>query len=353
MAYHRFFLPALAVLAIACILVAGCTDSGNPATDTTPVPTTPVPRYSAGDIVKNPSASTATAWIILGYDPATDKYERAIIYPNTGGSWGYRKDDRTDQTDRTVMERVYTDLISHVVPSSVAIVTPTTIATGETTEAVETTRAATATTTAATGGRPYIERIIPDYGFSGTTVKVTDLVGKNFVTGATVSLARNNSTTVMATGVRVISPTSITCDLPIPAGAEVGAWDVIVKNPDGQSYTFTNIFTVRKDMSVVTTTSAANTGSILIDSIDPPVAHIGYYYPYTITNRSGKFQSGASVVLKKDGRPDIKGSPIIVESNTTIKVGFNPPSGSMGAWDLLVTNPDNTFGRLIEGITIG
>ncbi len=341
----RIFMPAVVLLVLACILAAGCTGDSTPS-DITPTATSPAARYTAGDVVRNPSSTAETAWLVIGYDAAEDKYERAIIYPNTGGSWGYRKDTRTEMADRIVMEKVYTEIVTSIAPSSVPVVTPTTVAPEETTPA---TARPTGSATITTAQKPYIERIIPDEGFAGTTVKVTDLVGKNFVTGATVSISRN-STTIAAANVRVITPTSITCDLTIPTGSDVGAWDVTVKNPDGQSYTFTNIFTVRRDTSVVTTTSSVNVGTVPVTSIDPPVAHIGYYYPYTITG--SKFQNGASVILQKAGRPDIEATIESVESATTIKCAFNPPSGSFGAWDIVVTNPDATYGRLIEGITI-
>jgi hypothetical protein len=342
----RTFVPVLAVLAVALILAAGCTGDTKPA-DTTPTATTPGARYAAGDVVRNPLSTGETAWLVIGYDAASDSYERALIYPNTGGSWGYRKDNRTEMADRAVMEKVYTERVATIALSSAPIETQTTAVT-----VVTTTRAALTTSVSPTAtpvGKPYIERIIPDEGYAGTTVKVTDLVGKNFVTGTTVSISRN-STTLTASNVKIVSPTSITCDLAIPAGSDVGAWDLNVKNPDGQSYTFTNIFTVHKDTSVTSVTTSVNRGTVPISSIDPPVGHIGYYYPYTITGTG--FQNGATVVLQKSGRPDIGGTSVVVEGTTSIKVGFSPPSGSFGAWDVLVTNPDASWGKLIEGFSI-
>ena len=62
--------------------------------------TTARATYSAGDIVKNPTSPSTTAWLVIGYDAASDSYERALIYPNADGSWGYRSDDRTENAKR-------------------------------------------------------------------------------------------------------------------------------------------------------------------------------------------------------------------------------------------------------------
>ncbi len=37
-------------------------------------------------------------------------YERALIYPNADGSWGYRLNANTAKSSRTVMDRDYTKI---------------------------------------------------------------------------------------------------------------------------------------------------------------------------------------------------------------------------------------------------
>ena len=75
-------------------LVAGCTSSSPSNTTTTLTTGTTVPgsgsAFIAGDIVKSPTSTAPTAWLIISYDASTDMYERALIYPNADGSWGYR-----------------------------------------------------------------------------------------------------------------------------------------------------------------------------------------------------------------------------------------------------------------------
>ncbi|MDD1701139.1 MAG: hypothetical protein LUQ04_10185, partial [Methanoregula sp.] len=124
----------LVVLLIACVLGTGCTDNSS-AANTTPqtgivtsaVSTTP--HYIKGDIVRNPNATYETAWLILGYNSSTDSYQRALIYPNVDGSWGYRRNSITDTVTRTVMEKTNTEKITNKPPSSIAIRQPTVVTT--------------------------------------------------------------------------------------------------------------------------------------------------------------------------------------------------------------------------------
>ena len=126
---HRtsVFVPGVILLLVASILIAGCSISDT--TDQTVQPettiTTPatIAKFAAGDVVNNPSSSAETAWLIIGYNPASDTYERALIYQSADGSWGYRKDSQTETTSRSVFETVYTAKIGAIVPSSVPVVT--------------------------------------------------------------------------------------------------------------------------------------------------------------------------------------------------------------------------------------
>jgi len=54
---------------------------------------------------------------------------------------------------------------------------------------------------------------------------------------------RTGQPDIVATNVNVASDTQITCDFNL-TGAVTGVWDVVVTNPDSQSATLTNGFTV-------------------------------------------------------------------------------------------------------------
>jgi hypothetical protein len=354
--------PGLVLLLVTCLLIAGCstpdttnqtaqsgTTNQTTQTGTIPTGTTAAALYTAGDIVMNPASAASSAWLVIRYDPASDTYERALIYKNADGSWGYRSDDRTETASRSVMDKTYTEKITTRDPSSVPVVTPTIITTVETTQAAATSTVTMATTTDTSKQKPYVERSLPDTGYTGTTVAITDLVGQNFLAGATVFLSHNSSSNIDATDVKVLTPKSITCSFAIPDDAQVGAWDLTVQNPDGMSGTYSNYFTIHRDPSAVTTTSATHAGTVPIDSIDPPVGHIGYT-EYVITG--SQFQSGATVTLQQAGSTDIDAVEVIRDSDTQIRCFINIPVGSMGTWDLLVTNPDSSYGKSIGGFTI-
>lgn len=337
----------LLVLIITTLAVGGCTDTAPSGTGAQVTATTvPGPLYAEGDIVKNPSSGAANAWIVLGYDAASDTYERALIQPNADGSWGYRMDTRTEHAGRAVMEKVYSEVVDNIAPSAVPVKTPTTVAT-MTTVAVTVTGTVAATTTEAKP--PRIEKIIPDKGEAGAIVQVTDLVGDNFKNGANVSLSRAGTNEVRATGVRAVTPKSITCTFAIPADAPAGSYDVVVTNPDGQSDRYTNIFSVHRTPGAITTTYVDYAGTIPISYIDPAVGHVGDNQ-FVLTG-SG-FQNGATVKLQKTGFTDINARESLWNSATSMRCFIDIPTGNYGEWDLVVTNPDKTYGIKYKAYTI-
>ena len=359
---RSLIVSGLLVLIITSVLATGCTSSSaapNQTQETGITTVTPAngPLFTAGDIVKNPKAASGNAWLIIGYDPATDTYERAFIYSNPDGSWGYRVDSRTEKATRSVMEKVYTEKITNMPVSSVPIQTQSsgvvTTVTVTTTPVTTTGSLVTTTaTTATSSGKPAIKRIIPDKGDTGTSVQVSDLEGSNFVTGAAVKLVRSGSPAIVATDVKVLGPTVITCTLPIPTDALAGSWDLVVTNPDGQSATYTNLFDVHTVVSSVTTTVTPATGTIPITSIDPPFGIAHNNIPYLITG--SKFQDGAIVRLHNSNKQpsDITGTSVVVQSATRIQCFFDIPANSLGFWDIIVTNPDTTTGTLVGGFEI-
>jgi hypothetical protein len=354
----RFLLSCLCILIVSCTFMAGCTTPG-PANETTQpavsaTTATGGPLFTAGDVVKNPKVTSQTGWLVLGYDPATDTYERALIYQNSDGSWGYRADARTENASRSIMETVYTQKVATISPASVPVRTPAVPSVTVTPSATPSpSRTATVTSTATpvqSAGKPSIKRIIPDKGDAGTSVAVTDLTGNNFVAGAVVKLIRSGSADIVATNVRVLGLTSIMCTLPIPADATAGTWDLVVTNPDGQSATFTNLFSVHTSGNTVVTTTIS-VGTIPVTGIDPPFGIAHNNIPYTILG--SKFQSGAKVKLHNSNKPaDITGTNVVVQSATRIQCFFDIPANSIGNWDIIVTNPDGTTGTLAGGFEV-
>jgi hypothetical protein len=92
---------------------------------------------------------------------------------------------------------------------------------------------------------PTVSGITPGSGVRGTTVNITDLAGTDFAEGATVKLTRSGRPDIIAASVVVASSAQITCTFHL-TGATAGQWNVVVTNPDAQSGTLTNGFTVTR-----------------------------------------------------------------------------------------------------------
>jgi hypothetical protein len=91
---------------------------------------------------------------------------------------------------------------------------------------------------------PTLTSITPSSGLNTGIVHITNLAGSNFRAGASVKLARAGQPDLSATNVSVVNSSRITCDFDL-TGAATGLWDVVVTNPDAQSYTLANSFTMR------------------------------------------------------------------------------------------------------------
>jgi hypothetical protein len=351
-------ISGLIVLLTITIFIAGCSNSSasnssaqSEVTGTVIPAATSGPLYTAGDILKNPKSSSVIGVLIVSYDAATDMYERALIYPNSDGSWGYRMDSRTDSVSRMTIEKVYTVKVTNIALSSIPIGTPAVTATPV--PAATTLSSSTVTPTSATSAAsgPKVLGITPDTGYTGTSVAVTGLTGNNFLSGATVQLVNSGSPGIAATGVSVVSASDITCTFAIPSNASVGAWDVQVTNTNGNSGSYANGFIIRSNPSITTTTTAATTaGNLTVTGIAPSAASSNSHSSYTITGTN--FVVGATVKLTSSIYPDIRQFQVSATTPTSITVWFDIPQNYTGNWNVVVINPDGTSGTFTGGLTI-
>ncbi|WP_292368608.1 hypothetical protein [Methanoregula sp. UBA64] len=237
-------------LVIISAVLMGCTGSTteNTAATTSAVTTTAAtatPEYSAGDVVGS-SASVSSAWLITGYDTSSDSYTRAFIYKNSDSTWGYRINADTETTKRSVMEKVYTVKLARVTVASVPTAAPTTTSAATTIRTSVTTATVTTTATTTTAPKPSFKDMDPDEGYINETVTST-ITGYNFVATPTVKLTKSGSTTITASSVTFDSDSQIEATFDIPGTAAVGPWTIVITNPDGQSLTYQNEFTVREE----------------------------------------------------------------------------------------------------------
>jgi hypothetical protein len=90
------------------------------------------------------------------------------------------------------------------------------------------------------GFPPTVTSITPTSGAQGATNLLVSITGTNFFTGTTCSFGAG----ITVTSCVYNSGTSLTADLQIDSAATLGARDVTVTNPDGQSGTLPGGFTV-------------------------------------------------------------------------------------------------------------
>jgi len=349
-----FLFSGLLVILIAGVLCAGCTDDSSPV-DTTPqislVTTAPStgPVYVSGDIVRNPKVSTSPAWLVMGYNSSADSYQRALIYPNEDGSWGYRRNSITDMENRLDFEKVFSEKITNK-PLSSIVIHPVITATITTPTPSTNTTSTTTTTTVSSADKPSFKKIIPDEGTAGTAISITSLTGTNFRTGATVTLMMEDNPNITATNVNVQSPTLMTCTITPPVNTTAGAWDVVITNPDGQFVRYSYIFSIHVPVGAADTTSSS--GSEGISSVSP-TSTIGNDVMMTITG-SG-FQSGnikAQLTKSTGARTLITARNVRWDSATQVTAWFTILEGSKGTWTVVVINPDDTTRTLTNGFEI-
>jgi hypothetical protein len=354
----------LFLLLVLAVFLAGCSGSqsssgtasqaGVSGAATTAASSSPL--YQAGDILENPKSGSTSAILILSYDAGTDTYTRAFIYPNSGGSWGYRMDSSTETMDRPTLEKIYTQKITNIPVSQVPIGTPSPTATPVpvTTVPVYTslpTTVTTATTTSASGAAPMIRSITPYNGFTGTTVSITALTGSNFVSGATVQIVNpGDQSNISASSVSVVSGSTITCTFAIPSNATIGTWDVYVTNPSGYVGKYSNGFIVNQGTSTSTTanTTTSSAGPT-ITSISPTTATSLQHLEFTVTGTN--FVVTPTVMLT-NGPLTINDQMVDTTTPTSITVWFTIPSSSDGSWNVVVTNPGGATATLNNAVTI-
>jgi hypothetical protein len=160
--------------------------------------------------------------------------------------------------------------------------------------------------------------ITPNSGVTGTTVNITDLTGTGFVEGATVKLTKSGRPDITAASVVVASSTQITCTFHL-TGAVTGQWNVVVTNPDAQSGTLTNGFTLTNPTSLdgdwmFTISGAYNDrGAAAVEFAESEISGSGFLFSLGDTFF---IKQGATLTIDNSTRK-IEGSFDIVTSGTS------------------------------------
>jgi len=164
------------------------------------------------------------------------------------------------------------------------------------------------------------------------------LTGAGFKQGASVRLTRDGQSDISATDV-VVTSTKITCTFDL-SGKATGAWDVVVTNPDLQEGSLPGGFTITSTTLAVTsiTPSSAGNGSGNKNA--------------SVTISGFNFVSGAKVKLTRSGKAVRVARNVTVSSPNIITCNFNLATAAVGAWDVVVTNPDSKTATLPGGFTV-
>jgi len=180
-------------------------------------------------------------------------------------------------------------------------------------------------TLSSTTAAPIISSITPSTGYNTSTVDITSLAGSGFSTSTnpTVRLYRAGSNNI--TGI-ITSTTStiLTCTFDL-TNKQAGAWDVVVINPTGESYTLSNGFTILSVASDATLTSITPASSVTNTTV-------------SITSLAGtNFNGTPSVYLKRSGYNDVPGT--FTRSSATLLTGtFNLTRVVPGPYQVCVVN---------------
>ena len=91
---------------------------------------------------------------------------------------------------------------------------------------------------------PTVTSVNPTSGLNNASQPITTISGNNFISGATVKLTKTGQSDISCTGLAFINSKTLSNGSCPITGVAIGTWNVTVVNPDSQSGTLANGFTV-------------------------------------------------------------------------------------------------------------
>ena len=182
---------------------------------------------------------------------------------------------------------------------------------------------------------PSVTSVNPNSGAQGQSLPSVIITGSNFQSGATCNFGAGITVNSCAFN----SATQLTASISISSTATVGTRNVTVTNPDSQSGTLTNGFTI---------TMSGPAPPPSVNSVNPNSGAQSQSLPSVIISGSN-FQSGATCNF---------GAGITVNSCTfnsatqlTASISISS-TATVGSRNVTVTNPDNQTGTLTNGFSV-
>jgi N,N-dimethylformamidase beta subunit-like protein/quinohemoprotein amine dehydrogenase alpha subunit-like protein len=178
---------------------------------------------------------------------------------------------------------------------------------------------------------PTVTSASPNSGAQGQNLSNVILTGTNFQSGATCSFGAD----ITVNSCTFASATQLTASLSISASAAIGSRNVAVTNPDTQSATLTNGFTVSTPAPTVTSAT--------------PNSGIQGQNLASVIIAGSNFQSGATCNFGAG----ITVNSCSFSSATQLTASLSISAGAAaGAHNVVVTNPDTQSGMLTSGFSV-
>lgn len=186
---------------------------------------------------------------------------------------------------------------------------------------------------------PNLVSFEPAQGTNTQIIEVT-ITGSQFHKSVFVKLTKAGQPDIMATDLKILSPTQISCKLDL-RGKLSGKWSLVVANIG----TFT-----KKEKPAV------SVDGFLIENPIPSITSVtpnqAIYNKTIETSISGSnFRPGAIIMLS-NGTMDIGATNVNILSDTRISCQFNLNGAALGVYNLKVINDDGQTGMLPNSFTV-
>lgn len=186
---------------------------------------------------------------------------------------------------------------------------------------------------------PQVVSAVPDSAMTNEIVHGLEICGNGFMFPDSVWLEKDGEPRALADSVVVVSAGSIVCRLDLH-GIHYGAWDIVVKNPDGQTARLDSGFTVMPLPD-----------GPYIESVSPNSAITGAITGY-IDMLGVNFIDPVSVWFTRNGETGPEAFDESVESAEWVTFRMDLGGVAPGEYDVVIQNPDGVADTLAGGFTV-
>ncbi|MFH1150344.1 MAG: S8 family serine peptidase [Actinomycetota bacterium] len=172
---------------------------------------------------------------------------------------------------------------------------------------------------------PRVTGVTPDQSGNDAPVSV-EVSGSAFLDGATVKLMKSGQANIPGTGVTIVSSTRLECEFDL-SGAAPGAWNAVVRNPDGRTGTLSGGFTVVPGNNSVWYLAEGTTGwgfDTYVSIVNPNDSAVNAQVTYNTT--SGPMDGG-TVNMPPESRATVYPRDVLGEADfsTTVTCAGGKP----------------------------